>query len=754
MSRRLTLLVLLAATAAVLGWIGHGLLFTTFMLYDDEGYVLITLRDFGRIGGLYDVIFTQYGPFFYLFYDGLQRALDFAWGSTAGRWITLVNWLGTAGLCALALHRARAPWPLVLFGLVDVFAFLWIMIHEPMHPGGTVTLLVAAAAWLGIEALRSGRLDRFGLVAGLAGAALALTKINVGAFLIFSAAFALALCHRGPHAGPLRVLLFGLGALLPLALMRSLLSAPWVLTFAILSALATGGVLIAARAGLERLPPAGWRPWLGFGAAGLAVTAAVAVLMAARGTSPYALFQGVVVAPLQHPGIYAFAVQWRPGVLAVAGAALGLVALAARRRDDGRWRTAIAWTRIAATLGFQLTLIPSFQTSQAAIALCFGVPLAGLFAFPLERDSDDAGVSARAWLALLLVLQSLHAYPVAGSQLNWGTFLWVPLMLSGFHESVAHLQRNATARRIAWTRGLVGAGAVMLAVGVTGMLGRIARMNQVNGERIGVAGSGEILLPAPIASALRVVTENATAHGSVLLSLPGAYSLNLWSGVPTPTSANVTHWFSLLSPRQQQEMLARLEREPRAVFVVQHNILAALVETGFRPASPVLDYLRAHYRRAFAIEGYSFWVRHDRTIAPLSTGQLLYPPAENQPHRLALTLDRRPGRVARIELWNVAGGQWRVLDLDATRAEVEALPIDLAGAATGPARAAPWPLELDQPLRLTFAFWPIRPLPPPEALEAVLLDASGRRIGAARVLPASALDQAAPVSAAAPPAGD
>lgn len=754
MSRRLTLLVVFVATAFVLGWIGHALLFTTFMLYDDEGYVLLTLRDFGRHGGLYEVIFSQYGPFFYLLYDGLQRLLDLAWSSTTGRWITLVNWLGTAGLSALALHRARAPWPLVLFSFVNVFAFLWIMIHEPMHPGSTVTLVVAAAAWLGIEALQRGRLDWFALMAGLLGALLALIKINVGAFLIFSAAFALVLCHRGAATAPLRLVLIGLGWLLPLALMRSLLGEPWVQVFLVLSGLATTSILCAARSGLTGLPDAGLRPWLWFGGSGLAVTAMVVALMAARGTSPAALLHGVIIAPLQHPGIYAFPVRWRPGVILVGLAVLGLVVLAARRPQDVRLRRALAWLRIVATVAFQLTLIPSLQTSQAAIALSFGLPLAALFALPLDpRGPAERGAAARSWLALVLALQSLHAYPVAGSQLNWGTFLWVPLMLSGLQEAVDYLHRPSDARGTAWPRLMLAAGAVILTLGVAWTLGQIARMNLGNGERIGAAGSGDIILPAPIASALRVVSENAAAHASVLLSLPGSYSLNLWSGVPTPTQANVTHWFSLLSPAQQEAMMARLESEPNAVFIVQHNILAALMETGFRPSSPVLDYLRANFTRAFAIEGYSFWVRRGRSIAPLSTGRILFPAGEGQPYRLELILDRRAEPVTRVELWNVSGAQWRVLDLDARSAEAQTAPIDLTGAETAPARVAEWPLALEQPSRLVLAFRPMNPLPPPEALEAILFDKSGRRVGTARVLPSLALPADSPLSAVERPEG-
>ena len=54
--------VLVLAGLAVLA--GFGLMFSTYMTYDDEGYVLFSLRNFVDGGGLYDRVFSQYGPFF------------------------------------------------------------------------------------------------------------------------------------------------------------------------------------------------------------------------------------------------------------------------------------------------------------------------------------------------------------------------------------------------------------------------------------------------------------------------------------------------------------------------------------------------------------------------------------------------------------------------------------------------------------------------------------------------------------------
>ena len=68
-------ILLCGMIAGLLVWAGGIQLFHRFMLYDDEGYVLISLKNFSLHGSLYDQVYSQYGPAFYLIYDALQRLL-------------------------------------------------------------------------------------------------------------------------------------------------------------------------------------------------------------------------------------------------------------------------------------------------------------------------------------------------------------------------------------------------------------------------------------------------------------------------------------------------------------------------------------------------------------------------------------------------------------------------------------------------------------------------------------------------------
>ncbi len=725
---------------AVLIWAGHSLLFSRFMLYDDEGYVLISLRNFSLGGALYDQVYSQYGPAFYQIYNVLHQVLGFAWDNTTGRLITLVNWTGTAFFCALLVRRAGGSWPVVIFTLADVFIYLWIMINEPMHPGSTITVLVAAVAWLGWEALQTGRMTGFAILLGVFGATLALTKINVGVFFIVSAGFWLLASNPAFQARAPRLALAGLGLVLPWALMRGLAAEAWVQTFALLAGgaiftttLAVGPVVQTRKTNARTF---GW-----FVLAGVVVSLLFAIGLLLHGTSLRGLWEGVIIAPLKHPGVYSFPMRWRPGVLIVGALSLALVVAAARRPDDRRLALIIAWSRVATLAFFQLTLLPQLATSQAAVGLSYGLPLAGLFAWPLQRPQGASigPALARSWLAVLLVLQSLHAYPIAGSQLNWGTFLWVPLMVLGFKESLTFLMPDSGATVSRWVRRCSHVTFLAIAGYIAFTLVQIARTDRHDHHPLGLTGAESIGLPASVSSALQIIAENARVHGDVLCTLPGLYSLNLWTGLDTPTLDNATHWFSLLSPERQQAIIDRLTNSPKSILVVQQYLLDGLRSHGFRPDGPLFAYLHNNYRRSFSMEGYSFWIRNERSIAPLSIATLSYDSAaREQAHRFTITMATRPGRISKIAVRSITHSPRLLFTLDARNASVLLAPLDLSGSVIGEEHAPEWPVSLSALSRLTVRFDAPEGFPPPEVLELLLLGEDGRPVGAARVLSAGA----------------
>lgn len=725
-------LLLWLALVPVLIWIGHGLLFTAFMLYDDEGYVLLTLRNQIEHGGLYEKVYSQYGPFFYALLGGLSRLLDFEWNNTSGRWFTLFTWMTASGLCGLIVWRARRLWPATLVTTVSVFALLWIMIQEPVHPGGLIVLLVALAALVGAEFIRAGATHRFAIVLGATGACVGLVKINAGAFLLISGGLWLLTAQAGRLRNPALSISLLVSCMLPFILMRPLLDQTWVPTFALMAALAAlSSTLVASQCNQRRATPA-HLVW--YAGAALIATLLVATWGLAQGTSLAQQFRGIILEPLRHPGIYSFGVPWRPAVIPVASIALGLTLAWVLRPKSSHLLHIIAGIRVLAVLGIAAALFPGFRSSQAMLALCYGVPLAGLFALPLRNSENQTGAQVRVWLALVLVFQSLQAFPIAGSQLNWGTFLWIPLLVLGAIDALEFWSETCRPNyRKAGCFATAALACVLAAVQIKELTGSV-RNRTGNGVHLGLRGAETLFLPAQVASAMHIMATNARLHSDMLFSLPGTFSLNNWSGRPAPTLRNVTHWFSLLSEQEQQEIIDAMSAEPRAVFVLQRHLIFHLTDRGFPVRGPLVTYLRNHYHESFAVDGYSFWVRKGREISPYSLAS--WEETSSGQHRVGINLPPFSEPVARLEAgcYDEAGqsrpSTHSALGEEAFTPLIQS--IDEQGNPAGPLFPVVWPIPPGGARRLTFNFSIPRGVLQERPWVFRMVAADGRTLGFAR----------------------
>src|SRR5262249_38774892 len=118
-------------------------------------------------------------------------------------------------------------------------------------------------------------------------------------------------------------------------------------------------------------------------------------------------------------------------------AALGALALAIGFHLRPFYRVFRHGIILARVLGIAVLLDFSMMPSyMAPVGLIYGLSVVAPCAFSLSRD-DSAIRDARfrQWIAILLVLQTLQAYPVAGSQMGWGTYLLVPLVVIAIKEA-------------------------------------------------------------------------------------------------------------------------------------------------------------------------------------------------------------------------------------------------------------------------------------------------------------------------------
>ncbi len=608
--RSLGSLALVLGLGCVLAMIGRWMLFTTFMIYDDEGYVLYSLRNYIVHGDLYTRVYSQYGPFFYNFYDMLQRVLPLEYDNVSGRWITLINWMTTVGASGLLVWRYSRSLTHTLFVMGMTFFCLWVMVSEPIHPGGLLTALVALGTVIGAIMIERERPMSFAVSGALIGIALLLTKINVGVFFLTSVGGWMLINSAYKATGRLYAKwLVALGcALLPFLLMQSLWGSTSTRIFALI--VATSALSLVMLLNQSRRPEHSSATWIGLIGVGTAWAFLIGLLTWMRGTGWIELVQGVILNPLKHPGVYSLPLVWKAASLPLA---IGSFALAlwlyTRKTYPASVSTVIAGLRFVILVFFLM----AGQVSMGRFGQLYGIPLIWLLVVPLTPDAITGRDRARLWIGWVLVFQSLHAYPVAGSQINWGTFLFPALLGMGVYEALVYIKKlqPTLGRGLAI---LSGATMMIHLVSLTYNVGKTSAGHYYESPSLKLHGAEQVRMSNDFTDTLQIISGNLKLYANTLFSFPGLYSMNIWTGKPTPTLENATHWFTLLTLPQQQAIIDRLEADPNACVVVQCMIVDFLEMNGFSTKSLLRDYLVREFTPALKLDGYAIWIHKHRTI--------------------------------------------------------------------------------------------------------------------------------------------
>jgi hypothetical protein len=600
-----------AVTTTISAYLGYLTIFTGFFPYDDEGYMLVSLRSFIAGQALYDRVFTQYGPFpFEVF--GALGALGLNFDHDTGRLVTLAMWIGLSLLIGVAVFVFTRNLGLGLATQLVAFSTATTLTDEPMHPDGLVVLLVmgiaAAPLLLGMRTPR----PRFFIAVGVLAAAAALTKINVGGFAIVSIAFACVVTIPAlARIWPLRLLAALAMFAVPFVLMKGDLGEAWAQRYSLHVGLCVAALVIAVSASRPdarlRISALGWI--VGAGVAAAAVILLVAVVL---GTSPSGLVHGIVLNPLNQPKAFSLPLLL-PGStliwdgLGIAGAALWTVYRQAMRpypRLEGAvrllaglaiWLNLLGDVRVPGV--FLLTTLNQRLVLPLALAWIVAAPRGGLREFePLDF--------ARCMLPALAVLQSLHAYPVAGSQQAFSALPLVPLGALCIADGLALL--GLTALRLQAAAALLFA---VIAVSWLPPAWQVARQSYQANVPAGLHGAARVRIPAEQASTLSQVTDSLRGSCDTYISYPGMDSFYLFAQMQPPTGFNPTGWMWLMSEDQQRQVVAASQSINRLCVVENDGIVAYWAQGRPIPRGPLLDYIQQNFMPEYSVGGYTILVR-------------------------------------------------------------------------------------------------------------------------------------------------
>lgn len=721
-------ILVLAATAVLLGLTGFWRMFAHFPGYDDEGYILLTVRAYLDHGGLYGEVYSQYGPGFYVLLEGLQRLTGFVIDHAFARWFTLALWLGSAACSGAVVRRVTHSRLMAWFTCVAVFLYLYQLSLEAFHPGAVIVFLLPAMLWAMLELIRRDRTGWAAAVAGAGAAGLGLLKINVG--LLFAVGGAVWIVFTAGQRWRSRGFpMWGVagGVLFAMAFMHGLLDAAWVRTFLVLFAVGlTGlGAVISPRRSI------GFRPVAAFSIGAAGVVALVVAVVMHRGTTAGALLEGVILGPMKHANVYSFAVDWRPGTLVLAlvsvAALAGYRGLKSRGRDEAA-DLLVVTLRLGQILGLLAVVALLGQFRMVGALFSYAIPWLWVWLVPLQGGSHRKEErEGRELVACVLLLQTLHAYPVGGVQICWGSFLLFALVAMAVPETGSWLEARWGARfrvRVALNCLLV-----LVAGTKAGLVANEYYDTYAANTELALPGTGGMRLTEREAATYQTVVANGVLHADMIFSLPGMFSFNLWSGRPTPTQRNTTLWYSLLGEPEQRAIIQALERARRPGLVVDWALVSLLQASGAPPTGPLYAYLLSNYRPAFGLHGLGFWVRNGRVIAPVGTaGQIRGNDGETV-LRTCLIGTGEP--VESMELFAPDQPRGERLQINGHNSRIAIQPVNPDGSPRAAARETGWPFQFDGLAWITVRSDRLHPLPPEPAWMLVLKTRDDRRIDTA-----------------------
>lgn len=583
----------------------------------DEGYLMITMRGFidGHI--LYDEVFTQYGPTYYLLRAPIFTLFGLSLDHDSTRLLGMATWMAAAILLAIGVWRSTGTVFLCWFAFLQAIIHLSTIANEPGHPQEIVVLLLMGIFCMVAKAPIS-RLA-WGFVAVLV-ALLTTTKVNVGVFALTGlAAYWLSTTRR--LSPKLAWLVVGAAVAMPFALMRQHLDELWAFTYAVAAAVAIGPVVAAM---LDRDRRAGTDSRFGIIGFSLVLVLATGVVLAATlsaGTSASGLLQGLIVAPLQLPDVFSMPIDasgW-----ALANAFLSLLCAAGVKRFAHTHRSAEGWI-VGLKLGYgamgSLVLVASLEAQLFYLAPWLWVVLVPLAASPGEPErATDA--TPRFVVCVIAAFELLQAYPVAGSQVAWATLLLVATYAFCLHDAARFLTRQvglpawgprstdesgpAPSRNavqgdapetMSRLRPLGVLGCVVLLWAYSSLWLELPKLREhfATLTPLNLPGASLVRLEPHHVALYQGLTAYLTENSDGFVTYPGYHSLYFWTGMNPPTQYNVTVW-NLLSDVQQAAIVTAMRNYRRPRIVLTRDYLGQWEQESPDSLRPFAKFVLAEY---------------------------------------------------------------------------------------------------------------------------------------------------------------
>ena len=619
-------------TAALLGLalvIGYCRMFTSILSYDDEGYIMISLKGFLSGHALYRDVYSQYGPFFYLFREWIHGALGLPLTHDTNRLLALGEWLTSCLLAGVLVWRFTASSGFSLLAGCLTFLHLETVIKEPGHPQQLCMILVLASLILATV-----RGDTIGRVLALLGmgiltGALVMTKANAGLFLGLAVVLALVPLPSGSRQ---KHVLLGLGLVLslavPLMVMRSGLAIVSVRAFIAVAAASLGAIIGLTLT--HRCPGRiSWRSLVLYLLGTAICVLANAAALRLHGTELKELLQGVLIDPLKFASVfikdnYPFPVPaLLAGAFGVAAATFLGGALGARKTGGGGGDIVVKVFRCLFGFGVIIVALIDYiwkggepfvtgatVRGNAEVLMAFGAPFLWLLILPDSKVTLETSECKRNRLTLSLAsaLHILVAYPVFGTQVTFASLLVLLCGLVALHDGIGCILQKPCLpavrlplRTEVW---------LLLPLIVAFSLKASSYAGKYQ-ERLplGLWGASRIPLSRPAVEGLQEIVRLLQSRCDTFFSIYGFNSLYFWTRMDPPTFYNATSWPWMLNQDQQEAIKKALAASKNPCIVYNPKTQYMSVRLTKDPSSPLGAYIYENFAPLLSVGDYQLCFR-------------------------------------------------------------------------------------------------------------------------------------------------
>ena len=543
--------------------------FSSMAIYDDESYVMMTIKTFLEGDRLYAETYTQYGPAYYMLQQPIHGLLGVPLTHDIVRLKTVATWLLIGFLCGVVVIRLTGR------RLVGIAAFILSVLHlqklglEPAHPQEVVALLSV------VGLLLMSKKNRWLLfLAGVCAAVAGLAKLNAGAVAAAAMLFAAGLAHPGLRKFDCVYPIFG--ALISVGLSAGVFATiakecaereSWAtLCWPAIIALSSIAVCVVAWQGREKFQGTSlatpgkrrfFQPFVCITAGGIAGSVLVLLWAFANGNTFSEVMHGVLYQHQFMAQSFYHPVYIDSYGLLVA-AANGLLLVVRFNPFGGNADTKALIDRLLITVAPCVLMIALFQFGMDFCepllhglrprGAAFFLATAGPALMPLLLLKDRSQL--RLALAMLGCLSPLLAFPVPGTQVSLGT---LPILLGLIVcTSDACETLFAAERTIRLVHRRVVFGLFAMTVTATCVFG----VRWANNEALDQPGCRWVRLEPHRAAQEKAIADciRKTATSKLAFDSHNHNRFFFWTGKMPLTSTSPTFWPAMLTEMQKAKI--------------------------------------------------------------------------------------------------------------------------------------------------------------------------------------------------------